>query len=352
MPPYTLPGADIRPRHAKIIGACAVLLTLAGVLTWRYAPTPESPDVIRVAVLTEQVGEGVEPGTVVRLDGVEVGTVAEITAAGAGRERIALALRRSRLFGLTDSLSVDFAPGNLFGITTVGLVPGAGGTELADGAVVDLGDRNSGRVTDATLSALLRSTGLLTEDVLTPRLADLLSRISRDLGAFTPLLEAIGATVRAYTETRQLPPSVLAERFGAALAGAPPMLTGSLDVLESAYENEYMRPPENIERTRRFWDDMQYELLPAVTRTMTTSGRYFAGMLPIVTMVLDLLSASVGTPQRSADQLGELLDRLGAAFQDTPSGPVLRLGVELDAVPGLATPLLSTLGAQTPGGHR
>ncbi|MET8776892.1 MlaD family protein [Nocardia sp. NPDC004654] len=352
MPPYTLPGAEVGPRRARMIGTCAVMIILLGSLTWRFAPKPESSDTIRVALLTAQIGAGVEPGTDVRLDGVKVGSVAEITSAGAGRERIELSLDRSQLLGLTDSLTVDFAPGNLFGITTVGLLPNSGGTELEDGSVIDLGDRDSGRVRDATLSALLRSTGLLTEDVLTPRLAELLSRISRDLSAFTPLLETIGATVRAYTETRQLPPSFLAGQFGSALAGAPPMLTGSLDVLESAYENEYMRPPDNLERTRKFWDAMQYDLLPVVTQTLTTSGQYFSDMLPIATMVLDLVSSSVSAPERSARQLDELLDRIAGAFHPTPSGPVLRVGIELDAVPGLATPLLSTLGAQSPGGER
>src|SRR5690606_5983942 len=118
------------------------------------------------------VGTGVEPGTEVRLDGVRVGTVDTIEIAGVGRQRITVALNGSHLFGLSDAVTLDYAPGNLFGISAVELHAGAGGTVLTDGAVVDLTGAAE-RVHDATLSALLTATGALTEEVLTPKLAAL-----------------------------------------------------------------------------------------------------------------------------------------------------------------------------------
>ncbi|MFE3543806.1 MlaD family protein [Nocardia sp. NPDC059177] len=349
MPPYALPGTEVGPWRARVLGACAVAITLVGGLVWRALPESGAPEDIRVAVRTDQVGEGVQPGTDVRLDGVKVGSVAAITAVGAGREDIELVLDRTQLFGLTDTLTVDFAPGNLFGISAVQLISQAGGTELRDGSTVDLSGEHAGRVRDATLSALLRSTGQLTDKVLTTQLADLLRTVSGDLRAFTPLLEALGATLRAYADTRVLAPSDLAGSFGATLTGLPPMLTGAVDVLDAAYTNEYLRSPDNLRRFAEFWDDMQYDLLPAVTRTMTTAETHFGTLMPIMTMIFDQVAASAGPAGGTTEQLATLIERLGAAFAQTPTGPVLRVAVELDTVPGLAGPLAALLGASTGG---
>lgn len=352
MPPYSLPGTEVGPWRARLLGACTALVVLAGTVAWQVRPDSLADGEIGVVVRTDHVGAGVRPGTDVRLGGVRVGSVAGITAAGDGREDLALTLRAAELYGLTDQLRLEFAPDNLFGITALNLVPAEGGTALTDGVTVDLGGADAGRVADATLAALLRSTGELTGDVLTTKLAGLLHTISGDLRAFTPLLEAIGATVRAYAETRQLPPTDLAAAFGSVLAGAPPMLTGAVDVLDAAYTNEYLRSPDNLARFAAFWDDMQYQLLPMVTQTMTTARTHFAGLTPLAGTVLDEVAAAVGPPGRSAELLATLLARAGAAFVDTPGGPVLRVAVELDVVPGLAVPLRAALGAPAQPGAR
>ncbi|WP_157171922.1 hypothetical protein [Nocardia higoensis] len=345
MPAYLLSGADVGPRRARIIGVCAVFATMAACLGWRAYPESRPLDEIRVELLTTRVGVGVESGTDVRLDGVRIGSVVSITAPEPGRKSIELALTRSQLFGLTDTVAVDYAPGNLFGITTLQLHSRPGGAELTDGATVDLTDPAAGRVRDATLSALLASTGLLTDQVLTPQLADLLSTLSRDVGAFTPLLQAIGATARAYVETRQHPPSFLLRQYGSALAGLPPMLTGGLDLLEAAYRNEYFAEPENMARFREMFDGIQYQLLPEVTRTFTTAEQYFAALLPIATTIFDRVPDAVGDPEVAAERLTEVLDRLGRTVRDTPQGPAVGVAVELDTVPGLATPLAAILTA-------
>ncbi|MFD6391099.1 MlaD family protein [Nocardia sp. NPDC060259] len=352
MPAYALPGTEVGPRRARLLGASAVVLALLALLAWRVAPDSRPVDEIRVALLVGQIGAGVGAGTDVRLDGVRVGSVDAIDFAGHGAQRIDLTLDGSQLFGLTDTVTVDYAPGNLFGISAVELHSSEGGTALADGSTVDLTDRAADRVRDATLSALLTATGQLTDEVLTPKLAELLATFSRDLAAFTPLLQAIGATARSFAETQQLGPSLLFEQFGSALTGLPPMLTGGLTLLYADYTNEYLSTPEHLEKFGRMFSGIQYQLLPTVTQLLSTSREHFGGLLPMTTLVLDQLSGSVSTPERSGRQLAELLARLGTAFQDTPQGPVLRAAVELDAVPGLAAPLAATLGLPPTAGGR
>ncbi|MFD5178001.1 MlaD family protein [Nocardia sp. NPDC058379] len=347
MPAYTLPGTDVGPRRARLLGALAVVVALLALAAWQALPGDRPDDEIRVALLVGRVGAGVGPGTEVRLDGVRVGSVEAIDFAGYGQQRITLALRHSQLFGLSDALSVDYAPGNLFGISALELHSGTGGAALIEGATVDLTGRAAERVVDATLSALLTATGTLTDEVLTSRLAELLATISRELAAFSPLLEAIGATARSFADTQQLPPSQLFAQFGSALTGLPPMLTGSLTLLYADYTNEYLSTPDHLAKFGRMFSDIQYRLLPTVTELLGTSRQYFGGLLPMLGLVLDQLTGSISAPERSGQQLGELLDRLGAAFVDTPQGPVLRAAVDLDVVPGLAGPLAALL----PGGR-
>ncbi|WP_278263073.1 MlaD family protein [Nocardia sp. AG03] len=344
MPAYALSGTEVGPARARLLGVLTVVLALLGALVWRVLPEGGPADEIRIALLVGQVGTGVEPGTEVRLDGVRVGTVDTIEIAGVGRQRITVALNGSQLFGLSDAVTLDYAPGNLFGISAVELHSRAGGTVLTDGAVVDLTGAAE-RVHDATLSALLTATGALTEEVLTPKLAALLSTLARDLPAFTPVFEAIGATTRSYTETRELAPSFLFAQVGSALSGLPPMLTGSLTLLNAEYTNAYLSVPDQLTRFGAMFNGIQYQLLPTVTRLFNTSRLYFGGILPMIGLVLDRVAGSVRDPQRSAGELTELLTRLDAAFVDTPQGPVLRAGVSLDGVPALSGPLGALLEA-------
>ncbi|WP_019927246.1 MlaD family protein [Nocardia sp. BMG111209] len=349
MPVYTMPGTGIGQRHARMLGTGAVLLVVLVAVVWRIVPADRPTGEIRVALLTEHVGEGIGTGTDVRFDGVRVGSVTALSSMGLGRQRITLSLQHSQLFGLTDGMSVDYAPGNLFGISALQLHPGSGGNILDDGSTVDLTGSAAGRVADATLSTLLQSTGSLTGEVLTPRLSALLGDASRDFTAFTPLFQAIGTTARAFTETQQLPPSVLFARYGSVLAGLPPMLDGGLRVIYAAYTNEYFSAPEHLTHYNDYFHGIQYQLLPAVIHLSGTGQQYAGGFVPIVTQLLDSLTASLGAGG-SGPQLSELLDRLRASFHDSPDGPVLNTDVEVDlgTMPAVAAPLSALL---APGGH-
>lgn len=341
MPAYSLPGTEISRRRARVLGVVVIALVFIAVVVHRMVPSGTPAGQIQVTLLTTQVGEGVSAGTDVRLDGVRVGSVSSIDRLGSGRQRISLSLQSSELFGLTDGLSVDFAMGNLFGISAVDLHSGSGGALLTEGATIDLTGHNADRLRDATLVALLESTGDLTTDVLTPKLATLLAAAARDVRALSPILQAIGTTVRSFADTRQIPPSLLFHRLGSTLEGVPALVSGGVEVLYSAYTNEYLSTPEHMDRYARMFADIQSRLLPATAQTLSTGRHYFAEFLPMTTAVLDRLSASVSTPQRSDQQLTDLLDRLGAAFTDTPEGPALNATVDLEIVPALVGPLSS-----------
>ena len=332
-----------------MVGIGAIVVAIVGFTTWRVLPDERSPDLVDVSLITSQIGEGIAQGTDVRLDGVNVGSVTAIDLDGQHRQRIALSLQRSQLFGLTNALTIDYVPGNIFGISSLQLNKHSGGTVLGDGTTVDLTGRQDG-VADATLSTLLKSTGQLTDSVLTPKLADLLAQLAHDVNAFTPLLQAIGTTARSFAETQQLPPSFLLDQYGSALGGAAPMLTGGLQVVYSAYTNKYLSDPARLARYADMFDRIKDQLLPIVTDTANTGRQHFSGFTPIATAILDRL-ATMGTSEHSAQQLSELLDRLDRSFADTPNGPTLKARVDLDVVPGLAGPLSALVGHPLAGGR-
>lgn len=353
MPTYGIPGVAIGPRGVRLWGFGSILVVVLVLLTWKLVPARTNPDDIAITLVTEQIGEGVENGVDVRLDGVKVGAVASIQPEGQGRQRIGLRLDKSQLFGLTDALSVDYAPGNLFGISELELSPGQGGTVLAADSVVDLTGANAGRAYDATISTLLRTTGQFTTDVLTPRFTSVVAKIAHDTKAFTPLLQAILVTVQSIADTQRLPSSMLLDQYGKTLAGLPSTVDGALRLLYTAYTNEYMKTDANRAKFDANTHMLIYDFVPALTETLG-AARDLSGLTDMLAPMLDLVTRSISTPQRSGHDLAVLLDRLSSAFHDTPNGPVLNVDVVLRGVPGLAVPLLNGLPATVPapGGGR
>ena len=340
MPAYGFPGVAVDPRGSRIVGiAATAVLALAGV-GWTVDPFGGTDDRLDVTLLTEQVGEGIATGTDVRLDGVKVGSIASIAPADGGRQRIGLQLDDSRLFGLTDTMSIAYAPGNLFGISELELEPGEGGNTLADGMVVDLSGANAARADDATLSTLLRTLGTFTTDVLTPEFTDVVGKVAHQTKAFTPILQAIVTTMTSIANTQQYETSFLLGQLGSALGGLPPTVDGGIRLLYGPFINEYMQSDDNRLRLDATVDLIANRLIPSIGTAVETAQPYFGAHADMLAPLLRLLAGTVSEPQRSADELGVLLDRLAGTFRDTPDGPVLHLDVLLAGVPGLATPLV------------
>ncbi len=289
---------------------------------------------------TEQIGDGIVAGTQVRLDGVLVGEVGGIEPADRGTQRITLRLDGSRLRNIDASLGVDYAPANLFGISEVGLRRGPGGPPLHDGASLDLTGARAGAVYDATLGALIRSLSTVTTDVLTPNLVTLLDRLARDVGAFTPFLQAVVETFRTVAAVQKYDPSYLMRQYGAALAGGAPFVAATATLIEQINTIEVLRTDrEHFDATVGAVVD---RLFPAVSSTMNRAGAHLDAYTSMLVPLLSALAPMVAHPQRSSAQLRELLERLGATLPNTPDGPKLNLDVELRSVPAVSVPLLGT----------
>lgn len=331
MPKYGMPGVAAGPRSARRVGvlvvAVVVVVTLAG---YGYRSIT-ADDGLRVALRTEQIGDGVVAGTLVRVDGVQVGEVTDIAPAGRGTQQISLSLDENRLHGIDDSMVVDYAPANLFGISEIELRPGAGGRPLRPGAVVDLTGRRAADVYDATMGALLRSMSQTSGTVFTADMARVISQAAADVKAFTPLAEALITAGRVIAEHQSMPANELVGQLGPAFQGGGQFAGATIEVLDQIVDIDVLRTnrPDFDAGVKALTGD----ILPALTGTMNSASQ-LSGYTDMLAPTLNLLALAVPDPQTSAADLRALLTRLGVAFKDGPDGPVLDLEVEVDGAGG------------------
>ncbi|MGX1778830.1 MlaD family protein [Nocardia brasiliensis] len=334
MPNYAACATSATPRRARTFGVLAlasiVTLSMAGYACARLS----EPEVLRIQLRTDLVGEGIGSGTAVRLDDVTVGEVSAVAAIGSGRQLLTIDLDRTQTAELTDTLTVDYAPQNLFGVSAVALRPGTGGTALRAGAVVDV----AGRVTDATMGALLRQLTETSTRVLTPQLTDLVNQLSTNMRAFSPMLQALVALSRAVADTQQFASSYLIDQYAAFFHGFGEFSSATFALLDSVLDIEVFQTDQaRYDRTINMVVDQAF---PNFGKVGGSARDQFRGFTDAFAPLVAALAATVPEPRTSRAELTSLLDRLDRAFAETPDGPALNVAVTLRAVPGVAVALL------------
>ncbi|MEV0251533.1 mammalian cell entry protein [Nocardia sp. NPDC050712] len=338
MPNYTIPGVTMSRRGARTLGALALVAAAVAALTWRAGLDDRPDDLLRLHLRTEQIGQGVLPGTRVRLDGMLVGSVAEIEPVGQGQQLITLDLDRGQTASLTDTLSVDYAPENLFGVSAVTLRAATGGAPLRDGALVDLSGLNASKVNDVTMGELLRALTETSTDVLTPRLSELIHQFSGQLRSFTPLFEAILTLSTAVADTQRYPSDYLLDQYAAFFTGVGDFTGSTFRLVSDILNIEiFLRDRPRYDATIAMVTGGAF---PAIGRVGAVAQHYLDGYTTALTPVVAALAATVPDPRRSKAEMDELITRLHAMFVQTPDGPALSVAVTLRGMPGLAVPLL------------
>lgn len=333
MPNYTIPGVHTDRRTARVLGALAVAIVVAAGVAWQTYTDRAPRESISVRLRTEQIGEGIVDGTAVRYDGVAIGRITAVDPIEQGRQVLTLELDEGQTAGLTETLSVDYAPENLFGVSAVALRSAPGGAPLRDGQMIDL----AGRVSDVTMGALLRSLTETATEVLTPKLTELLTQFNGDLRAFTPMLEAVITMSRLVADTQRYPSSFLLDQyagffngFGAFTSATFKLAKAIMDI--EIFVNERDRYDASITMIRN-------SVLGGLTDTLNTAGGHFGGLTDALTPTIEALAATLPDPPTSHAQLTELIERLNRIFVDTPNGPTVNVEVTLRGIPGVAVPL-------------
>ncbi|MFE3189808.1 MlaD family protein [Nocardia sp. NPDC059240] len=322
MPNYAIPGVRTGPGRSRLLGVLAVLLIVLAVVAWSILDQRATGPRLRIQLRTEQIGEGITPGTSVRFDGVAIGRIAEVRPE-AGRQLLTLDLDPAQTRGLTDTLTVDYAPENLFGISTVAVHGAPGGSPLRNGQLIDM----AGRVSDVTMGALLRSLTQTSTEVLTPQLAALLTQVGTDLHAFTPVLRAVVTLSRTVADTQQYPSSYLLGQYAGFFHGFGAFTSATFKLAKAIMDIEI------FQQDRGRYDASITMLREGVLRglgsTFDTVYQNFGGFTDPLAPVVQALADTVPDPAASHAQLTETIDRVQRMFADTPDGPALRVAVNL-----------------------
>ncbi|GAB0107300.1 hypothetical protein JMUB6875_62940 [Nocardia sp. JMUB6875] len=323
MPNYAIPGVRIGRGRSRLLGVLAVLLVVLAVLLWNTLDQRGAGARLRIQLRTEQIGEGIVPGTTVRFDGVAIGRIDGVRPLEQGRQLLTLDLDPGQTAGLTDTLGVDYAPENLFGISAVVLHAAPGGTPLRSGQVIELG----GRVSDVTMGALLRSLTQTSTEVLTPKLTQLLTQFNSDLHAFTPVLQAVIELSRAVADTQQYPSSFLLAKYAGFFNGFGAFTSATFKLAKAIMDIEIFR--NERDRYNASIDMLRQGVLEGVAHTLDVVYQSFGGFTDPLAPVVQALADTVPDPALSHSQLTETIDRVNRMFADTPGGPTLNVAVTL-----------------------
>ncbi|MEV0437220.1 MlaD family protein [Nocardia sp. NPDC050413] len=343
MPNYGMPGVAANRRTSRLTGA--VILAVIAVVALGYVTysNVRSEEGLRIALRTEHLGDGIESGSQVRVDGVTVGEVAEVTPGERGTQQIALLLDENRLHGIDDSLAIDYAPTNLFGIAEIELRRGPGGSPLRAGAVLDLTGPNNARVYDATMSAILRSLSQVGMTVTSPQMATVISQLAADFKAFTPLVQALITVAKTIADNQDVAPSELFGKLGPAFDGGGQFAGATMQVIDQLSEIKVTQTDKD--RYDIGVGVIGGSLLPALTTTLSTAGGHLAESTDMLAPMLLALAQMSPNSRHTGAELTALLQNLRGAMPDGPDGPVLNLDVELSGVPAIAVPLFGKGGA-------
>ncbi|QLY30623.1 MlaD family protein [Nocardia huaxiensis] len=334
MPNYGMPGVAVDRKRSMAVGAIAIALVVVVAAAWSLYRSAKPAEGMDISLRTEQIGDGVLVGTEVRANGVVIGKVTEITPDARGTQRIDLRLDDSRLFGLDDSLLVDYAPANLFGISEIELRTGAGGSPLRAGAVIDLTGRKSKDVYDATMGSILRSMSQVGGSVLTPQMASVIAQAAADTQALTPLAQALITAQRVIADNQKMPLSQLVGTLGPAFDGGGQFAGATVQVVD------LIRSMERLQTDRESYDQgvaiVTGQLLPVLANTLNVAGTQLSGTTDMLVPLLNVLAQMVPQPAQTESELRILLQRLNSAF----TGQGLNVELELKGVPAIAVPLL------------
>ncbi|WP_280231345.1 MlaD family protein [Nocardia cyriacigeorgica] len=342
-------GVTANRRSARAIGIGAIAAAVAIAFVCQSGGRDDEGRV-RVVLMAGEVGSGVGPGSAVRVDGVDVGSVRTVEPIGLGRQRIELSLDRPGLVGLTDRLSVNYTAGNLFGISEIDLVRGSGGRPIGHDSVVDLTEAGAPRTFDATLSTLLQAMGELTGQVFTPRFAADFGRLAGEIQAFVPLLRTLVVVGEAIADNHRIDSSVLLDDLGSAISGLSSTTDGVMQMMKVFDDVEYTKNPANLEKLVTMMAGLRDDVLPGLTALLKTTESQFGDHVELFVPFVTALGNTLGDPDRAGADLRALMDRLDRSFYGSDTGPVIRVELALSGVPGLAVPLLGGgAGAQSKG---
>ncbi|WP_067898280.1 MlaD family protein [Nocardia vaccinii] len=313
----------------------AVLLILSAivVMTWR-ATQPDHSGQVRFGVAVTALGDGVGPGTAVRMHGTPIGSVIAVHAEGPGRQLVTLGVDAAHLRELSTTLGARFVSSNVFGTTAVELTPAAGGAPITAGTVVQMGDRAG----NDTVTRILRDSGRAVLDVITSELAVSVDGAAQLTERTAPLVASMLLAVRTLQRTQDLPLSQLLPKLAGTAAGTAAFMPSALGILDA------------LASVRALDDDRKVALANDTISEVSNLVFSFAGRLvgalgPLsdaLDMMLDtLIPLTHGLHAVNAQQVRRLITGLDGALRNRDGHLTLDTELLLQGFPAFRMPLQS-----------
>jgi ABC-type transporter Mla subunit MlaD len=324
----SVPGMTVEPKELVRRGVItlAVVLVVA-LLAWGITALVR-PAPLRITLLTAAVAPGINTGTAIEMNGVQIGKVSEINQQGSGRLGIGMDLDPDKSKGLTDGLIADFAPNNLFGITSIQVTPSSSGSPLRDGAKV----LPATAPTDSTMSGLLRSLADVESTALRPYISELLRQSDTATKGFLPLVRALGAVAQVNAETQTVPTAQTLPILANALQGIGASTDDLLSALRLLWDWPGPDAPGYPQAQTATIDALKNLTGPDLAKLVTA----LQPLAPTLDVLVDLerrTTRSMPDAARNGRQISDLIETLRRAIKDTPSGKVLDLDVQVKPVP-------------------
>jgi hypothetical protein len=355
-------SAESQVRVLALIGSAVVFAVIVAVALAVTNPFARHDDRMLVVIETPYVGQGVQAGSAVVLHGVEVGRVTSTALVPNGDVRIETTLQKSPVQGLTDAMAIDFRPVNYFGVAGINIIPNSGGRALRDGSELTLTPKGN-----FTLTELLSRLGDVSAGALTPKLINVIDRVSRYTDGMTPLFETMVTATTAVADVQRVPTAQLLAfpPFGNAVIDAAvrthkfdyypehtsvPSPASSGSKLYFPYADEAQTPSLSDEPDAYFWSVYKPFLDLASSGLFAAVGRlevsHVDDLLPLIGGIKSITDAvpPLIRPEKFAANLVELRKRLETLYGGNGEQRALQVRILLDSLPAVEAPL----GVMTP----
>jgi hypothetical protein len=357
-------------------GAAILVVVVGAAVFFAVNPFGRGPKgVIAVTIETPYVGLGVAGGTPVIMHGVKVGEVKAIFSMSGGRVRLNADLQSGPTTGLTDAMGIDFRPANYFGVTGINLIPTDQGRPLQSGMTISVTPKGN-----FVLEALLYRLGELSNQVITPRLVNVIERATRFTDALNPLLETMVIVSTTITNVQTVSTEQLLRNTTGIAVALPGLIDAAVRTGDyllhnkqgtgfNAAEDYKLNPyvayyddgllkqyheaatllesnPDKFQfgRVADVLNGLEFDLFGAIGKLESSHIYELAPVVDQTRVLTDVVPKLVPAGD-IANTLHELRTRLEHMYAGSGEQRALQVRVILDALPGVAGPMSLALGA-------
>jgi hypothetical protein len=319
----------------------AVCLGVGTFLMWHSSARENLTSQLAVMIDAPYAGHGVDTGTALMMHGIKIGEVTSVTHVADGRVHLGTEIARDQAVGLTDTFHIDFRSANYFGITAINVIPGAGGSALADGSVI-----STVPLGNFTLQSFLSRVGAISNGVLDQHAIDVITKATQFTDSLDPFLETMLVVSETFARVQNVSTARLLNNATGISVALPAFVNGvitfgdhyvhaGLDNRSEVYFDKLFLPSINL---------IAFDLFGVIGKLEASHSTELAPVTDLVKQLTDIAPGLVPSDD-IADTARELRVRLEKLFAGTPDRRAVDVRVVLDNLPAVAATVDAVEGA-------